>query len=114
MKYLWLVLGLMMAACSKSNDDVSTCMILTERQCASDPYQAYSTPDDADKKNAIKKYLEVNDILNINISLNVPFTGAVCLACSCPSGVSYTLELAASDTIKLKTLGLLVTGGPCN
>jgi len=114
MRYKWFFFGLILAACSKNNEDVNTCFILTERQCASDPYQAYSKPTDADKKNAINKYLEVNGILNTGITLNAPFTGAVCLACSCPSGISYTLELAASDTAKLKTLGLLVTGGSCN
>ncbi len=114
MAYKWILLGLILTACVKNNDNLNTCFILTERQCASDPYQAYSTTGDADKKNAIKKFLEVNGIQNANITLNAPFTGAVCLACSCPSGISYTLELAASDTVKLKSIGLLVTGASCD
>lgn len=113
MSRLFIVLMIFMS-CTKNSDDTIACFTITERQCASDPYQSYSKPADPDKKNAILEYLQVNGIKNVKIAINPPYTGAVCLACSCPSGISYSLQLAVSDTTKLKTIGLLVTGVSCN
>lgn len=110
----WLLVLVGLVSCTKNNEDVNSCFTISERQCASDPYQLYSKPTDTDRKNAIKEYLQVHGINNVGIVINPPYTGAVCLACSCPSGISYTLQIASSDTTKLKSLGLVVTGSSCN
>ncbi len=114
-KFLTATLLLIVLACNKENQD-TVCFVLNERQCATDPYQAYIRDGnkEKDRLNGIKEYLRAQGIKDVQITANALDNGAVCLACVCPSGVNYELRLAAEDTSNLRSLKLLVTQVSCD
>ena len=110
--YILLLLAYFLS-CQKEADKDTVCFSLSERQCAMDPYQSYIKSVDLTRPKAIASWLSVQGISGAVVSENEPFTGAVCLACTCPSGISYTVSVFSTDTLKLKKLDLLLTKTDC-
>ncbi|MEO5582239.1 MAG: hypothetical protein ABIR66_06080 [Saprospiraceae bacterium] len=103
-------------SCDKQNEVIDyACFTLVERQCATDPYNDYlknaNTPEE--KAKSIQLYLKDQGISGAALVPKPPYTGAVCLACICPNGVSYQLTLSANDTSKLKSLNLSLVSKSC-
>lgn len=118
MKNFSLIVLLTLAlACERAPGPVSgVCYALTERQCAMDPFNSYvkDTKTLDERANGVAAFLRDQGIPLSEVKSNPKFTGAVCLACTCPSEYSYRLIIPAGDTVKLKTLGLAVTERDCD
>lgn len=112
--YLILFIAFLMGCQKEVNTDTS-CFTLSERQCAMDPYQSYVHGKEyTSKSKGITAWLSSKGVSNATVVENAPYTGAVCLACSCPSGISYTITVSSTDTFKLKELDLVLVKKDCN
>lgn len=103
-------------SCNKQNEAIeSACFTIIERQCGSDPYNDYvkNATTQEEKAKSIQTYLKDQGISGTALVPNPPYTGAVCLECSCPNGVSYQLTLSVNDTTKLKSLSLSLVNKSC-
>jgi len=113
---LMMIAGFIFSCTTSDTDVVGRCYTLIERQCAMDPFNAFyknvKTPED--KAVAIDSYFEANGVPSAVVKANPVSTDAVCLACVCPSGFSYQLEVADKDTAKLNTLNILLIKRDCN
>ena len=114
-KVLLIFIVFSLFSCKKDEVVDYACFTLVERQCATDPYNSYfknaNTPEE--KAKFIQKYLKDQGISGTEVLPNPVNNLPVCLACSCPSGVSYQLTLSASDTSKLKSLNLSLVNKSC-
>lgn len=118
MKNFGLLLILTLAlACERAAGPLNgVCFTLTERQCAMDPFNSYvkDTKTLEERANGVAAYLRDQGIALSEVKSNPKFTGAVCLACTCPSEYSYRLVISSEDTVKLKTLDLALTERDCD
>ncbi|QHL88299.1 hypothetical protein GU926_13000 [Nibribacter ruber] len=73
-----------------------------ETQCA-DPWGYGNSQQD--KAQYVKGYLEKQGIQVFNISLIKESEGAMCLACTCPSGRVLRVQVKKEDEAKLLALG---------
>lgn len=111
-----LILGWVLACSTSDPEGTGRCYTLIERQCAMDPFHPFfkgATKED-EKAAAIKKYLEANGILTAVVRGNPVSTNTVCQACSCPNGYTYQLKIADTDTTRLNTLNISITGRNCD
>jgi len=113
---LFVILGLFVACSASDSEGLGRCYTLIERQCAMDPFNSFykdvKTADD--RAAAIDLYFEANGIKSAEVKANPVSTDAVCLACICPSGYSYQLEVAEADTTKLNSLNILLIRRNCD
>lgn len=118
MKNFSLILLLTLAlACERASGPLSgVCYTLAERQCAMDPFNSYvkDTKTLDERANGVATYLRDQDIPLSEVKSNPKYTGAVCLACTCPSEYSYRLIIPVADTAKLKILDLALAERDCD
>jgi len=112
----FLIAGLFVACSSADPEGTGRCYVLVERQCAMDPFNSYfkNAKNEDEKAAAIDQYFEANGIASAVVKANPVSTDAVCLACICPNGYSYQVEVADADTTKLNTLNILLIKRNCD
>jgi hypothetical protein len=102
-------------SCHKEKAVASACFNIIERQCGTDAYNPYlkNATTLEEKAKSIQVYLKDQGISGTEIIPNPVNNLPVCLACSCPNGISYHLYLSVNDTLKLKSLNLLLENKSC-
>ena len=91
-------------SCADEETD-SICVYIDQRQCQIDPWS--SVQQELGGEVALKEYLETNGITVLRMEVEESFHEVVCLACVCPGGPRYSIELSMADFEKLSSLDIL-------
>jgi hypothetical protein len=85
-------------SCSKKSPDSLVVLSCEQTQCA-DPWQYGST--DAETISKISTYLRTNNYGFTSVDIRSVNSGAVCLACTCPTG--KVIYVTVTDTGNIRT-----------
>lgn len=102
---VWVLFQL--TSCSEEAQNTS-CFFIDQRQCQIDPWS--DSEAQLGRVDAVKQYLESNGVEAVRFEVEDRFHEVVCLACQCPGGPRYFIEIPDEDVAQLS--GLDISSGP--